>query len=108
MFQKVFPRGLSLRLSTTRREYGIRKFKVTHQFSPLFGKEFELIERKLTWGEDRLLYIDDKGEMYLMPASWTDVCDPDPFIVVSNGRSDFKYDDLLELSRIIKGIQNQG
>ncbi len=61
-----------------------------------------MIERKKTWGEDRILYINEKGEMLLIPTSWTDVAEPDPFITVSKGRSHFKFKDLLELTKILK------
>ena len=61
-----------------------------------------MIERKKTWGEDRILYINEKGEMLLIPTSWTDAAEPDPFITVSQGRSPFKFNDLLELTKILK------
>lgn len=63
-----------------------------------------MIERKKTWGEDRILYIDENGEMCLIHASWTDVVEEDPFIVVANGRSTFRFDDLKQLSILLKNI----
>lgn len=61
-----------------------------------------MIERKKVWGDDKVLYINEKGEMCLIPASWTDVAEPDPFVAVSEGRSHFRFDDLQDLSKILK------
>ena len=61
-----------------------------------------MIERKNIWGEDRLLYINENGEMCLIPTCWTDVAEPDIFITISEGRSSFRFDDLQELSKILK------
>jgi hypothetical protein len=36
-----------------------------------------------------------------MPASWTDVVAPDPVVALSAGRSPFRLDDLLELTRLV-------
>lgn len=63
-----------------------------------------MIERKNLWGEDRILYIDESGEMCLIHASWTNVVEEDPFVVVANGRSAFKFDDLKKLSSLLKNI----
>ena len=67
-----------------------------------------MIERKKTWGEDRVLYVDESAEMRLIPTSWTDVLEEDPFTIVSNGRSAFRFDDLKELSRLMKSIKEAG
>ena len=75
---------------------------MTHQFNPLYGKEYKMIERKKIWGEDRIQYINENNEMCLIPTSWTDVAEPDLFITVSEGRSSFRFDDLQELSKILK------
>ncbi len=36
-----------------------------------------------------------------MPAAWTDVEGPDPFLVVSAGRSSFRVEDLLALVALV-------
>ena len=36
-----------------------------------------------------------------MPASWTDVVDPDPFVVLAAGRSLFRVEDLLALAALL-------
>ena len=39
-----------------------------------------------------------------MPLSWTDAGDPDPFILVVEGRCAFRTDDLLRLSELFAGM----
>jgi len=36
-----------------------------------------------------------------LPASWTDLVPPDPFVAVAAGRSLFRADDLLELAQLV-------
>jgi hypothetical protein len=36
-----------------------------------------------------------------LPASWTDVVDPDPFVVMAAGRSLFRVEDLLTLADLL-------
>jgi hypothetical protein len=40
-----------------------------------------------------------------MPASWTDVAAPDPFVVVAAGRAHFRTTDLLALVRLCREIE---
>jgi hypothetical protein len=39
--------------------------------------------------------------MCSLPATWTDVVGPDPFVVVSAGRSHFRPADLLQLAVLL-------
>jgi hypothetical protein len=55
----------------------------------------------VNWREQRVYFHDDKGRLQALPASFTDVFAPDPFVVVSAGRSAFRVTDLLELTRLI-------
>ncbi|MBE0548285.1 MAG: hypothetical protein IH627_11680 [Rubrivivax sp.] len=38
-----------------------RPFRVTHPHHPLFGQEFELVERGQNWREDRAWFHDGAG-----------------------------------------------
>jgi hypothetical protein len=61
--------------------------------------EFELVGYAHTWGEHRVFYRrpgDD--QVRTLPASWTDVVEPDPFLVLAAGRSLFRVEDLLALA----------
>ncbi|MCP4948915.1 MAG: hypothetical protein GY923_15580, partial [Aestuariibacter sp.] len=48
-------------------------FEVTHQFHPLFGQQFELLDHRQTWGEDRIYFSDAQGQPKSLPAAWTSV-----------------------------------
>jgi len=87
--------------STTHRARGLRQFiRVTHPFHPLSGRRFELVDRRQTWGEDRVYYQDGR-QLKRMPASWTSAVAPDLFVAISAGRALFRVTDLLELAALI-------
>lgn len=78
-----------------------RSFRITHPFHPLCGKAFKLIERRTTWGEDRVYFRDGKGEFRRIPAAWTSVSTRNVFEVISAGRSHFRVEDLLQLAALL-------
>ena len=77
------------------------RFRITHPFHPLCGTEYELVTRRLTWGEDRVFYYDLDGRLKSLMANVTDVAAVDAFDRVSAGRSAFRMDDLQDLRRLI-------
>jgi len=81
-----------------------RTFSVTHPFHPLFEREFVLVSYRSTWSSKLVFFHDDTGKLCSIPASWTSVLPPDPFVSISNGRSPFRVDNLLELYRLIQEI----
>jgi hypothetical protein len=78
---------------------------VTHPFHPLLGRQFEFVARGRNWGEDRVYYHDEGGELGSLPTSWTDVADVDPFVMVSAGRSPFRVADLLDLADLASQLR---
>jgi hypothetical protein len=52
-----------------------------------------------------VFFFADDGQLTSLPAGWTDVDPPDPFDVVSAGRSPFRVEDLLELAKLLEGIR---
>ena len=62
---------------------------------------FKLIERRTTWGEDRVYFHDEKGEFRRMPTAWTSVSAHSVFEKISAGRSHFRVVDLLQLVALI-------
>ncbi len=80
--------------------------RITHPFHPLCGDEFEYVDTRLNWGEERVLYLDDDGAIASIPARWTSMIAPDPFVVASGGRSRFCLGDLLELSRLLHRLED--
>src|SRR4029077_467825 len=66
-----------------------RRVRVTHPFHPLAGRDFEFIEHRQNWGEDRVCLRDENGELFSLPAGWTDAAAADPFVVIAAGRCPF-------------------
>jgi len=60
------------------------------------------VTRKLTWGEDRVFYYDAGGRLKSLMTNVTDVVERDAFDRISEGRSAFRIDDLLELRRLLE------
>ena len=79
---------------------------MTHPFHPLDGREYELIGYAHTWGEHRVFFR-EPGQTRLrsLPAIWTDVDGPDPFLVLSAGRAYFRPQDLLQLAGILAQLK---
>jgi len=59
------------------------------------------------WGEDRVYYHDEQGQLTSVPAGWTDVIPPDPVVAISAGRSPFRLQDLLELARLVEPLKQE-
>ncbi|MDP3012363.1 MAG: DUF5372 family protein [Candidatus Hydromicrobium sp.] len=94
-------------MSTTYGVNGQKTFKITHPFIPQYKREYVFIDRRLIWGEDRVVYFDENNDVATVLSSWTDVIEPDMFAMQSAGRSNFRYPDLVELSKILKYLKNQ-
>lgn len=80
---------------------------MTHRFHPLFGREFEFVVHRRNWGEDRVHLHDENGELFSLPAGWTDVAPVDPFVVVAEGRCPFRVADLLAVADLIGQVRSQ-
>jgi len=48
------------------------------------------------------MYRDGRGRVCSLPASWTSVVPPDPYVMVSAGRSPLRLDDLLTLVDVVR------
>jgi hypothetical protein len=59
------------------------------------------VDRRTTWGEDRVYYHDETGRLRRLPAAWTSMALPTPFEALSAGRSHFRVEDLLQLVGLI-------
>ena len=75
--------------------------RVTHPFHPLSGREYEFVEHRQNWGEDRVCLRDGDGELFSLLAGWTDVAAVDPFTVIAAGRCPFTTDDLLAVADLV-------
>jgi hypothetical protein len=78
---------------------------VTHPFHPLCGRDFEFVVYRQNWGEDRVHLHDENGQLFSLPAGWTDVAAPDPFVVIAAGRCPFTTDGLLAVADLVDRIR---
>ena len=74
---------------------------MTHPFHPWYGREYEFVALRNNWGEDRVCFHDEQGELKSLPVAWTDAAGLDPFVVIAAGRCPFRVDDLLALASMI-------
>jgi hypothetical protein len=81
--------------------------RVTHPFHPLSGRDFEFVAHRHNWGEDRVHLHDEHGELFSLPAGWTDVGPADPFVVIAGGRCPFTIEGLLALADLIDRRRSQ-
>ena len=83
-------------------EHQAAVFTVVHPFHPAFGQRYELIERHVNWGEDRVSFYDAEGRLQSLPTSWTDLGELHLFVSATGGRSWFRVPDLLDLVRLVE------
>ncbi|HLZ21537.1 MAG TPA: DUF5372 family protein [Ktedonobacterales bacterium] len=97
--------GASRTPSTTGGSHDPQRFRVTHPFHPLSGRDFELVGFAHTWGEHRVFFREPgQTRVRALPATWTDVVGADPFVVLSAGRSYFRPDDLVQLALLLSEL----
>ena len=78
---------------------------MSHPFHPLRGQEFDLLDYRSAWGEDRVYYYDAEGRLQRLPARWTDAVPPELIVTLGEGRSPFRADDLLRLADLIRQLE---
>ncbi len=52
-------------------------------------------------GERRAWYRDDKGHVHIIFASWTDIVDEEPLLILAAGRAYLRTDDMLRLAELL-------
>ena len=83
-----------------------KRFRFTHPFHPLFGREFEVVDFRQSWGEDWLYFYDDEERLISVRVRWIDAGEVDPFVVVAAGRSRLRVGDLLRLVELVAGVES--
>ena len=84
------------------------RFRITHPHHPLKDREFELLGFGHTWGEDRVFFqMAGEQQTRSVPTIWTDLAEPDRFVVLAAGRSDFRINDLLRLAALVAEIAEE-
>jgi hypothetical protein len=52
----------------------------------------------------RAFYQGGSGRLLSIPAAWTTLSEPDPFVSLTDGRSAFRCEDLLALRRYLDSL----
>ena len=78
---------------------------MTHPYHPLCGQTFELAAQNKEFGEDRVFYRDADGRMRYLPARWTSLAAPDPFVIAAAGRAHCRLEDLIRVAELIKDLR---
>lgn len=74
------------------------QIKITHPFHPLYRRTFQFVRSHKCWGYECVDYFDTKTEtIAYIPKAWTDLATADNFLLISNGRARFHFNDLLRL-----------
>ena len=66
------------------------------------GQRFELVERRVLWGDDRLRFFDHGNNLRTVSAAWTDLGQFDAFVRDTGARSWFRAGDLIELVQLLE------
>lgn len=82
-----------------------QKVRITHPFHPLFNQEFGLLAYRRSWGNECVDLQDENHQVLAIPIKWTDAAPQDPFVVIAEGRSFFRTEDLVRLVMFIDGLK---
>ena len=78
---------------------------MTHPFHPLRGRSLRVVARKWLWGEERITVELPDGTYRSLPLGWTDGASADRYVSIGAGRSLFRVEDLMELARLVAGVE---
>jgi hypothetical protein len=84
-----------------------RTFVITHPLHPLYGQEFKLDDYHSGNKISKVFFYDENGHRKLVPGDWTDIVTEDPYIKIAEGRSLFRYEDLVQLASLIQNIDDE-
>jgi hypothetical protein len=82
-----------------------QKITIIHPFHPQYRRQYGLVNYRRSWGNKCVDLHDEQDEIITVPIGWTDAVEPDPFVVVSAGRSNFRVEDLVRLVHLIEGLK---
>ncbi len=71
----------------------------------MYGQQFEILTCRHNWGEYRVTFYETADHVRALPAAWTSIVPPDPNVVLATGRAAFRVADLLQLSQLIRRIE---
>jgi hypothetical protein len=78
---------------------------VTHPYHPLCGQSFELVVQRNEYGAERVFYRESDGRLRFLPASWTSLAAPDPFVIAAAGRTHLRLEDLIRLAELMRELR---
>lgn len=87
---------------------GSRRFRVTHPFHPLSGKQFDLVEHRCIFAQSYLYFHDECGHLREIPAIWTDFMKADVLVEMAGGRSPLHAGCLWELAKLVRHLGGRG
>ena len=83
--------------------------RVTHPFHPLSGQVLEVVDRRRFEADGERLCLEVTSDhLEWIPAAWTSLGPPDPWIDLAAGRSLFRIEDLLRLADLIASLGEEG
>ncbi|MCD4707737.1 MAG: Y4bD/Y4pK family protein [Candidatus Sabulitectum sp.] len=71
------------------------------------GQEFRVENYHNVRSEKRVYFYDENGNLQSIPIDWTDMSSPDPFLLLSNGKSLFRVSELLSLCWMLEKIDSR-
>ena len=87
-----------------------QQITITHPFSPNYGQVFALVRKTKGEGRNRLVCMDEAGNIRVFLASWTDYPSNDPYIALTEdsrfGNADFRFKDLDLLAKMLSTLKN--
>jgi hypothetical protein len=83
-------------------------FRIVHPFHPLSGQELERASGPPQASQRFVWFHTAEGRLSQVPLSFTDLVDPDPFVVVSSGRAYLGLKDLLGLVDLLRELGRKG
>jgi transposase InsO family protein len=84
-----------------------QRFRITHPFHPLRDQTLICVASKQrVAGERQFMIRGADGSLCLVPANWTDFLPPDPYLLIGEGRSYFRVEDLVALADILRRIES--
>ena len=64
-----------------------------------------MVDHRHNWGEDRVYFLDAKGQVHSILGCYTNVAGTDPFVEIAAGRSLFRIEDLIALTRLLEQLR---
>jgi hypothetical protein len=75
---------------------------VTHPFHPLFQRQLRCVGKRYNRYGERLLLQAEGGQVWSVPVPWTDLADPDPEVVMGEGRLLLRLSDWMQLANLVE------